>query len=84
MTIPIKVLTINMTFLLGLLLSSGIGNLWLVIDGSIDFAGKYMKIWRYKQIGMAFHPEPTYVGLQSGDKGYQLRHALNVINAASA
>lgn len=55
----------------------------LEIANSAGFAQEIMTLWRYKQIRSAFHPEPRYVGLQSGDKAYQLRHAINTLNEAA-
>ena len=54
------------------------------IENSCGFAQKYMTLWRYKQIRSAFHPEPKHVGFQSGDKAYQMRAAINQLNAAAA
>ena len=58
--------------------------LGLEIKDTGGFARKYMPLWRYKQIRSAFHPEPKYVGINSGDKAYQMRHAIETLNAAAA
>jgi Transposase IS4 len=52
------------------------------IQGSDGFAHHYMTLTRYKQIRSAFHPEDRAAGL-GGDKCYQLRHAINTLNAAA-
>jgi Transposase IS4 len=56
--------------------------LGLEIPKSDGFARHYMSLVRYKQIRSAFHPEDRTSG-DSGDKCYQLRHAINTINQAA-
>jgi len=43
-----------------------------------------MSLNRFKQIRGAFHPEDKYLGNGDDDKCYQMRSALNALNAASA
>jgi Transposase IS4 len=52
------------------------------IPGTEGFAKQYMSLIRYKQIRSAFHPEDRASGA-GGDKCYQLRHAINTMNAAA-
>jgi hypothetical protein len=52
------------------------------IANSAGFAHRCMALWRHKQTRGAFHPVDRIVGL-TGDKAYQLRHAINQLNAAS-
>ena len=55
-----------------------------VIYGTKGFARKYMKLWRYKQIRAALHPDDRKAASMDGsDKAFMLRHALNTLNAAS-
>jgi hypothetical protein len=42
-----------------------------------------MSLNRFKQIRGSFHPEDTVLANSSEDKCYQLRHAINELNAAS-
>jgi Transposase IS4 len=42
-----------------------------------------MTLTRYKQIRSSFHPEDRSSG-DAGDKCYQLRHAINTLNAAAS
>jgi len=52
--------------------------------GTKGFARKYMKLWRYKQIRAALHPDDRKAASMDGsDKAFMLRHALNTLNAAS-
>jgi hypothetical protein len=46
------------------------------------WARRYMSLIRFKQIRGAFHPMDKVAG-RGGDKCYQLRSALNRLNAAS-
>lgn len=60
----------------------GPGSKSKLIKNSAGFASKYMALRRFKQIRGAFHPENKAASF-GGDKCYQLRHALKVLNAAS-
>jgi len=54
------------------------------IYGTKGFAHKYMKMWRYKQIRAALHPDDRKAASMDGsDKAFMLRHALNTLNASS-
>ena len=54
------------------------------IYGTKGFAHKYMKLWRYKQIRAALHPDDRKAASMDGsDKAFMLRHALNTLNTAS-
>jgi Transposase IS4 len=52
------------------------------VTDSKGFAQEYMSLGRFKQIRMAYHPEDKSRG-DGGDKCYQIRHALNTVNAAA-
>ena len=55
------------------------------IFGTKGFAHKYMKLWRYKQIRAAFHPDDRKASSMDGaDKAFMLRNALNALNAVAA
>jgi len=65
-------------------LSTGFGSRAkkLIVLNTTGFAATTMSLKRFKQIRGAFHPEHKRVS-NSGDKCYQLRAALNQLNAAS-
>jgi hypothetical protein len=54
----------------------------LEIKNSTGFASEFMQLERFQQIRGAFHPEDKSSGL-GGDKCYQIRHIINVLNASS-
>ena len=54
----------------------------ITINGSRGWAQAYMPLWRFKQIRGAFHPENKVASLNK-DKCYQLRHAIQQLNAAA-
>ena len=54
----------------------------LLVLNTTGFAANTMSLKRFKQIRGAFHPEHKRAS-NSGDKCYQLRAALNQLNAAS-
>ena len=55
------------------------------IQDTVGFAGKYMELWRFKQIRSAFHPEDkALASMGEADKCYQLRHAINTFNTAAS
>jgi len=54
----------------------------LMVLNTTGFASNIMSLKRFKQIRGAFHPEHKRVA-NSGDKCYQLRAALNQVNAAA-
>jgi hypothetical protein len=54
------------------------------ITGSAGFArSEFMRLEKFQQIRGAFHPEEKVTGLVGGDKCYQIRHIINMLNAAS-
>ncbi len=57
----------------------------VIIYGTKGFAHKYMKMWRYKQIRAALHPDDRKAASMAGtDKAFMLRHALNTLNTAAS
>ena len=57
----------------------------VIIYGTKGFAHKYMKMWRYKQIRAALHPDDRKAASMDGtDKAFMLRHALNTLNTAAS
>jgi len=55
-----------------------------LIYGTKGFAHKYMKLWRYKQIRAALHPDDRKAASMDGsDKAFMLRHALNTLSTAA-
>jgi len=61
---------------------SGRKPITMTIGNSKGWAHEVMKFNRFKQIRGAFHPEDKTAGIGK-DKCYQLRHALNQLNAAA-
>ena len=59
--------------------------LGVTVYGTKGFAHKYMKMWHYKQIRVALHPDDCKAASMDGsDKAFMLRHALNTLNMAAS
>ncbi len=57
--------------------------LGLTIRNTSGFASRHMTLIRFKQIRAAFHPEDKSASAHGRDKCYQLRYAINQINACA-